>query len=553
MKLSIPLALLPSLLSLSNILSQSTNRVINCAYIGNSTESVELICGSLTEMSIDFNGTIIKLNETLPFPAEIDSSDDDQIANNDCYTSLFQSDFSEINRSLVKILKITGCTPIMNETFLEDFKNVTNLDISNLGIMSPYRHSTDLNLDFFDYLEKLNASHNEIIAIPTDLFEFMENLIEIDFSHNKIISIFSDTFNGADALVSLDLSHNELAHLESSALFDLDKLLIVDLSNNLLETFDMAIFTYNDLLLLRLDNNRIKRLVYASGYIPTFTTLIAFNAEGNQIENISDIFIQCLGPALRILNLAGNPIKRLNVTTFKGLSDLKYLKLNHTQLSHFEFGTFEQLENLTHLDLAYNQLNTLNFTPEKFKNLEMLNLEGNDLTEMDRVSPINFPKLNKFGVSRNRLSCDYAKKLVEQWEMLEIIGDPCDQIEIDVFSREQILILFIAIGLTFTTITLIYVYWQKRSYKFKGAENKYDEPVVLEIPRQDSVEIRHPVFKVNDQPGNGPPANDQPQHVEPIYAEIGEGAANRVQYDKLQFVPLPNRMLSSAYDRLFRR
>lgn len=173
MKLSIPLALLPSLLSLSNILTQSINRVIDCTYIGNSTESVELICSNSTGTSIDFNGTIIKLNETRSFPTEIISSD-----------------FSEINRSNVKILKITGCSPIMNETFLEDFENVTNLDISHLGIMSPYRHSTDLNLDFFDYLEKLNASHNEIIAIPTDLFAYMEILNEIDFSHNKIISIF---------------------------------------------------------------------------------------------------------------------------------------------------------------------------------------------------------------------------------------------------------------------------------------------------------------------------------------------------------------------------
>lgn len=551
MKLSIPLALLPSLLSLSNILTQSINRVINCTYIGNSTESVEVICGNSTEMSIDFNGTIIKLNETLSFPTEINSSD-----------------FSEINRSNVKILKITGCSPIMNETFLEDFENVTNLDISHLGIMSPYRHSTDLNLDFFDYLEKLNASHNEIIAIPTDLFAYMENLNEIDFSHNKIISIFSDTFNGAEALVSLDLSYNELAYLESSTFFDLDQLLIVDLSNNLLETFDMAIFTYNDLLLLRLNNNRIKRLVYASGYIPTFTTLIAFNAEGNQIENISDIFIQCLGPALRILNLGGNPMKRLNVTTFKGLSNLKYLKLNHAQLSHFEFGTFEQLENLTHLDLAHNQLNTLNFTSEKFENLEMLNLEGNNLTEMDRVSPINFPKLNKLGVSKNRLSCDYAKKFVKQWEMLEIIGDPCDQIEIDESSEEQMLLLFIAIGLALTAIVMICVYWQKRSCKCRGAENEYDEPYVLGIPRQDCVEIRQdPIVGVNDQPGNEPPANDQPgnnlpandvpgndqPNVEPIYAEIDEGAANRDQYDRLQFVALPMRMLLSHYHRLFRR
>lgn len=533
--------LLFSLSNLLNIFGLFLDRITDCVYIGNSTELVKLFCTDSYGTDDD------NFNETVQKPDEIRSKDD-------CYSSLFHSDVMEINRSNVKSLKMGECqSQTIDQSLAKAFGNVTDLDISHLGI-----NSRDFDLGF-DFLEQLNASHNEIGSIPSEIFDYMENLSVIDFSHNKIISIFSDTFEGADALASIDLSHNELANLESSAFQYLTELQLVDLSDNFLETFDIGAFTYNEnLRSIRLENNRIKRFVYYFGFIPVFDRLNNFSIEGNQIENISDTIIRCLGKALQRLNLSGNPMKRLNVTTFKGLTDLQYLNLSHINLAHFEAGTFEQLEHLKLLDLSYNRLTNVEFGSDgNFKNLETLNLESNNLNEINSVLPARFPKLNTFGVAKNRLSCDYATKLVHQWETLEIIGDPCDQVEIEpirvYFNAQNVWMIIIGTGFGLIVIAASFVCHRKRRLcECDQKENQYDEPIFLENLRRE--EIVDEVMIIL-QPANGEPVRDEPQHEEPIYQEIDARVANRDrnQYDRLRFAALPLRAILSHYHRLIRR
>lgn len=445
----------------------------------------------------------------------------------------------------MKILKIGNCrSQSIDQTLSEAFKNVTALDISYLGIHSPYKHSDSVNLQF-DNLEKLNASHNDIVVIPNQLFYGMDYLFEVDLSHNKIISILSDSFEGADELKILDLSHNEITFIDSSTFQDLEQLQIVDFSYNRLETFDMGIFMYNDLLLLRIDNNRIKRFVYAFDYMPVFDTLIAFMANGNEIDNFTDIFLQCLGSALRVLNLSGNRILRLNATSFEGLKSLQSVNLSRTHLMHFDAGTFQNLSELESLDLSYNELDEVNFGTANFSNMEMLNLEGNHLNKLNNVSPKQFPKLARVGISKNRLTCGYATEFVQQWTSLDIIGEFCDQDgSNDTFSAPNVF-SFIGIALIFVMIPSGWAFLRMRSVDGNTTENHYDNPVFVVQFHGETANVG-PSIELR-QPG----AQMQPE--EPIYCEIDEAVDQKPdQYDQLDFRARVSALLNH-YQRILRR
>lgn len=66
-----------------------------------------------------------------------------------------------------------------------------------------------------------------------------------------------------------------------------------------------------------------------------------------------------------------------------------------------------------------------------FKNLKILNLEGNDLTEVDTITRSRFPKLTSLGLSKNNFSCRYLANFLLQWENLSLFDNPSDQTHID--------------------------------------------------------------------------------------------------------------------------
>lgn len=85
--------------------------------------------------------------------------------------------------------------------------------------------------------------------------------------------------------------------------------------------------------------------------------LIVFNVSNNRIENIPEI-IEYFGESMIDLNLSGNFVQKLNISTFTKLKNLETLSLRNTNLANIPYGAFHHQKNLLSLDISFNNLKT---------------------------------------------------------------------------------------------------------------------------------------------------------------------------------------------------
>lgn len=421
-----------------------------CFYVDNTTDSVSFYCKEST-------GTYPKTT---------------------CLSLLFSSNSWDVNRSAIRLLKISECKGTdLNRKLYKTFTNLREFDISFYGVQN--LNSEVLTLK---QLEKFNASHNKLTNIGGSIFSDAPNLLAIDFSYNKITKLFANDFFQATKLSTIDFSHNEISILGPETFRQLNDLKTLDLSTNLIRIIDKNQFNSN-LSVLNLENNPIMRLdcniftilmrstqvefswanirgidascsknvveielnrendvvfrtpTNENGLILTknyINNLRYFNITGNYFQNTSKI-IELLGTSIEILDLSSNFVGKLNPETLKNLSNLQELNLSHTNLSNFEFKTFYNQRKLKILDISYNHLKSVDFTlfVRNFKALHTLNLEGNDLIEVNTITRSRFPKLITLGLSKNNFSCYYLANFLLQWENLTLFENPSDQTHID--------------------------------------------------------------------------------------------------------------------------
>lgn len=143
--------------------------------------------------------------------------------------------------------------------------------------------------------------------------------------------------------------------------------------------------------------------------------------------------IALLGSSIETLDLSSNFIGTPNAQTFKRFTNLKYLNLSQTNLPSFLYATFFNQQKLQVLDLSYNHLKKIDFRKSlrNFKDLNTLNLEGNDLTDVNSVTNTIFPKLSSLAISKNRFSCDYLSTFLLQWNDLQLRKNPSNETHID--------------------------------------------------------------------------------------------------------------------------
>lgn len=163
-----------------------------------------------------------------------------------------------------------------------------------------------------------------------------------------------------------------------------------------------------------------------------FQKLKYLNISNNQFQNTSQV-IALLGPSIEILDVSSNFIGKLDAHLFERFPNLKYLNLSHTNLSNFGFNTFYHQRKITALDLSYNHLGKVDFSllMRNFKELNTLNLEGNDLVEINSVTRTNFPKLSSLGISKNNFTCHYLSAFLNQWDQLHLVYNPSNHTNID--------------------------------------------------------------------------------------------------------------------------
>lgn len=276
---------------------------------------------------------------------------------------------------------------------------------------------------------KVDFSFNKIRRIDAQAFIDANELTMIDLSRNKIDVLNERTFRGLVNLTHMNLAYNEINEIDASAFAGLKRLYHLDLSHNAIAILkDRTFANLSKLNRLQLSYNQINQIEpYA---FATAHSLVRLDLSHNNItdEQIFDNLFNLLH-----LDLSHNPINELGIGTFASLIKLEHLNLAHTNLTNIELGTFSYQRGLISLDLSENNLKSLDFGMflPAFRYLELLYIDGNQLTDMEGFTNKLFPRLNSLGITNNHFNCTYLKRFMRlvEWDQIRL---PVDRMPLNI-------------------------------------------------------------------------------------------------------------------------
>lgn len=288
-----------------------------------------------------------------------------------------------------------------------------------------FNELNELNADQFERFENLkflNLSNTWLAVIHDGEVPFLENskqLRELHLQENPIERVDCNIFTPIKNSASVFITWENVNEIDSSCLGNTLKIDLDQVGPHHLPGEEIIFRVSKSTSSLRCTKNIIQNLT-------------RLNLSGNQLQNTAQI-LNLLGPSVKILDIGNNFVGKLTAQTFERFENLLHLNLSRTNLSNFGFDTFYHQKRLQTLDLSYNFLHKVDFTLllRNFKNLQQMNLEGNDLVEIDSVTLANFPVLKQLGISKNNFSCHYLATFLRQWHHLVLHYNPSKQTHID--------------------------------------------------------------------------------------------------------------------------
>lgn len=316
-----------------------------------------------------------------------------------CFYGLSRLQFLDISNN-----RITQVFPSMFQ-----YIPLVRLDVSN----NPNLMTQDFGILLAsERLKSVNASRTNQVKIPACLTRSVRYL---SLSHNNISQIQCGDLDSYPLLNSLDLSHNNISFIEDDALGRLELLETIILSHNRL-TFIPYTLSSN-LKGLYLDHNHLSKITPAD-----FAGLLKLKYLDLSRSNVTSItegsFSQMYG--LVSLNLSMNPIQVVSIGTFSGPHKLKVLDLSGlnsvskckqdlcfpvpepNELSELYIEGSPELANRLMNDAA---------ALKTFKQLNLLNMERCNLTEIMTDASNYFPRLRYLYLEGNELNCSAVFEL----------------------------------------------------------------------------------------------------------------------------------------------
>lgn len=191
-------------------------------------------------------------------------------------------------------------------------------------------------------------------------FELLRNFTAGRNSFENIVEVMPCF---SPSIETINLADNFVGTLNSTAFKLFHHLNRLSLSNTNLTDFNLNMLVFQEEMFeLDISNNNLKQpnnfALLASG---GWEKLREFNVAGNQFESIPQI-IQFLKPHLKKLDLSGNFVGKLNVTSLERLASLETLGLSNTSLVIEDVNPFQRLNRLSALDISHNNLEKANIT-----------------------------------------------------------------------------------------------------------------------------------------------------------------------------------------------
>ena len=183
--------------------------------------------------------------------------------------------------------------------------------------------------------------------------------------------------SNVSAVTSLKLPANYRANLESES-----KLVILNLSHNYIQDITGFCFRCSSLTRLDLSHNKIDKLSLTS--FSGISSLKYLSLRGNRITDIKIEYFLNVG-TLGELDLGQNMISSIENNAFDRLLRLMILHLDHNRLLHIPARLFRHIKYMYLLNVAHNQISSLSASLLlRLKHLRYLNVSNNRLRLPER-------------------------------------------------------------------------------------------------------------------------------------------------------------------------
>lgn len=459
----------------------------------------------------------------------------------------------------------------------QSFKNLLFLDLSGNSLAI-------LNAEMFAGLEnslmELKLGQNKITNIGNISLKLTQ-LRRLDLSYNNIVDIPRNAFEGVENLLYLNLSNNHhLAPMPVNIIKSLTKLQTFDLSNVGLRTVQPEIFSKSpNLKSIYLKNNKISEL--ADGTFNNLRNLTTVDLSFNNIMTIKPgTFINAMnirflslkgnqlsafrgeifntGTGLEELDISDNQLSYLFPTSFRIHPRLKRLVASNNKFNFFPAAIIAGLQFLEHIDLSNNQLKTveeLDFA--RLPRLRQLILSRNNLEAISEMAFHNSSQLQYLDLSMNKLERlgERTFEGLARIELMNLDNNQLSELPETLFERTRLQMLenIILSNNKFETAPLKSL---QRQYFFVSfvdlSHNK-----IREIPSDDSIMVNIKKLDLSYNPLNSDSVRNilsEPKTVRDLNL-AGTGIKEIISLETpfLQSLNLSDNQLESIDDKIFER
>lgn len=345
-------------------------------------------------------------------------------------------------------------------------------------------------------LTDLDLSSCQLSQILPKTFSQLKNLVFISLSHNYLKTIPNDVFDGLEFLEELDLSYNVISKVDKNAFKMNKEIAVLKLRGNPIE----ALNGINAQSMEELDLSECKLRILMKESIEGMPELMNLNLSNNNLDVISsDAFV--VVQEMKTLDLSNNKlIGPLPHDLFRYNSDLETLILTgNKDLGALveEPGFSGNHMPMSRLDLADCGLSTITAGQLKgMHNLNVLNLSGNSIQELDDSTFTHLTQLNSLDLSHNKLTALGSQLFANNNGLVKLYlsGNPIKHLSTATFA---------------SLLSLKYLYANNCQLEHLWDSHKYDIQTV--IVRKTKILPSLAVFDISDN------------HLENLHVQDFEG------------------------------
>lgn len=457
------------------------------------------------------------------------------------------------------------------------FKDLLFLDISGNSLAI-------LNAEMFVGLEnslmELRLGQNKITNIGNIPLK-LSQLRRMDLSNNNIVDIPKNAFEGVENLISLNLSNNHhLAPMPSSIINSLGKLQSIDLSNVGLRNVQPELFLRSpNLKSIYLRNNKISELADATfNNLRNLTTVdLSFNSimairpgtfinvmnmrflslKGNQLQSFKGEIFNT-GTGLEEIDISDNQLSYLFPTSFRIHPRLKRLVASNNKFNFFPASIIAGLQFLEHIDLSNNQLKTVEeLDYARLPRLRQLILKNNKLESISEMAFHNSSQLQYIDLSMNKLERlgERTFEGLARIELMNLDSNNLSELPETLFERSRLQMLenIILSNNKFETAPLKSL--QRQYFFVSFVDLSHNQ--IKEIPADDSIMVNIKKLDLSYNPLNEESVTNilsEPKTVRDLNL-AGTGIKNIITLETpfLQRLNLSHNELTSVDDKIFER